>query len=402
MIQNIPEIKSINLLLQNSSIIEKDDISDYPYHIITFDFGRLAFIGNNQVKIYVEESENLYYKIKEISEYFSKKTFERHLFYELIPLLKKENRLATEKDLITFKSQFKNQKIENYKISREIYGVYFEKDKIILGDFSIFNTVKNKEIFNKFKKLCDDDEIPQFLIEVDISAKDIIKANEIASLKFEQFENIIAFIVGDLYRKKNVKILNKIDTSSAQIFISSTKKISHQKNSNYSLIIDLDDEYFINQQNGNDKIWELFSKNRTTDLEKRIKNTIEWSGKALKDDNKAKILIQFMFAIECTLHIQPKNNIINSSILSLISDNIAFLLFEDFEKRKMISLTFKDLYQKRSAIVHGSDKNVLFQDLNKALNLCKLIVKKLLTEEPYLNFSDSQKLGEYLTNQKFK
>ena len=337
MSKNTIEINSINLLVENCSIIDNGNINEVPNHLISISGGNLAFIGKKQLKIYSEECENLYYKIKDISEYFSQKTFERHLFHELIPLLKRENRIATQKDFTTFLNHFKNKKIENYQISREIYGVYFEKQNIILGNFLIINTVINKQIFDRFKQLCDDDEIPKFLIEVNVLAKDIIKANEIATLKFEQFENIIAFIVGDLSRKRNIKILSEIDTSAEKIFISSPGKITHKNNSNYSLIIDLDDEKINGQQNGNDTIWKLFSKDKNTDLEKRIKNTIEWSGKALRDDNKAKTLIQFMFAIECSLHIQPKNSIINSSILSLISDNIAFLLYDDFENRKMIS-----------------------------------------------------------------
>ncbi|GEM_PF-3269648 len=402
MTKKSPELSSINLLLENSSIIKNGVICEKPSKQFYLESGQLVFSGTKQYQIFNKESENLYYRIREISDFFSEKTFANYLFTEFIPIIKNENRVVLENDFNLLVTYFKNQKIKTYKISREIHGVYIEKDKIKLGDFIIFNTVKNKETLNKFRKLCDADEIPQFLIEIDIHAKDIDKAIEIANLKFEQFENIIAFIVGDLSRKKNIKIVNKIDTTSKKIFISSEKKISHRENSNYSLIIDLDEEYFINKQLGNDKIWKLFSTESSNDLEKRIKNSIEWAGKALKDENDAKVLIQFMFAIECALHIQPKNTIINSSILSLISDNIAFLLYDDFDNRKMISSTFKDLYQKRSDIVHGSSQNVKSQDLNKAFHLCKSIVKKLLTDETYLTFSTAEKLGEHLTNQKFK
>lgn len=402
MTKESPELHSIKLLVENSSIIKEGLVNEKPSKYFNSKFGKLVFSGIKQYRIYSEESENLYYKIKEISNFFSKKNFEKYLFTEFIPILKDENRIAVENDIKLFATYFKKQNIENYKISREIYGLDFKGLKITLGQFSIINSLLNKEIYDKFKKLCDEDEIPKYLIEVNIKAKDISKAKEIANLKFEQFENIIAFMVGDLSRKKNIKILNNLDTSSQQIFIISSNKIHHQQKQNYSLIIDIDDNYFIDNQNGNAKIWQLFSNDKTSDLEKRIINAIEWAGKALKDDNEAKVLIQFMFAIECALHIQPKNTIINSSILSLISDNIAFLLYDDFDNRKMISSTFKDLYQKRSDIVHGSSQNVKSQDLNKAFHLCKSIVKKLLTDETYLTFSTAEKLGEHLTNQKFK
>ena len=77
---------------------------------------------------------NLYYKIKDISEYFSQKTFERHLFHELIPLLKRENRIATQKDFTTFLNHFKNKKIEipeeflEYKIKDISYFIEYQTE----------------------------------------------------------------------------------------------------------------------------------------------------------------------------------------------------------------------------------------------------------------------------------
>ncbi|MEC5158108.1 hypothetical protein [Chryseobacterium sp. MP_3.2] len=119
----------------------------------------------------------------------------------------------------------------------------------------------------------------------------------------------------------------------------------------------MSEPYFLDIENGNNKVWELYSKLNNNKLEKRIKNAVEWTGKALKDENNAKALIQFIFAIECILHIDTKN-IINPSILSQISDNIAFLLSEDFDQRKIIASSFKDLYIKRSGIVHGSSQEI--------------------------------------------
>jgi len=149
------------------------------------------------------------------------------------------------------------------------------------------------------------------------------------------------------------------------------------------------------------KVYGIYSrKTKNSELEIRVKNSIEWIGKALKDSNNAKTLIQFMFAIESILHIE-KDKIINPSILSQISDNIAFLLSENVENRKKNAGVFKLLYNKRSGIVHGSKQSINDKDLHEALMLSKQIIKILLTTEPYKNFHNSKQLSEHLIDLKF-
>lgn len=395
------ELSSLKLILENSSMQEIETNLERPYKVFISKYGTLLFLGSHQCKIYEEETENLYFKIKPITDFYSKKTFENYLFTEFIPKLKLENRTANDKDLTTLIDYFKKKEIESFKVSREIYGVHFETERICLGDFVIYNTSLTEDIHKHFEKLSEINDLPKFLIEVKLEAKDVEKAIDDANQKFDQFENIVAFMVGDLSKKRNVKILSNIDTSTKEMFISTKSKIHRQLVTNYSLIIDLDDNYFTDRNKGHLEVWNLFSKQNETDLEKRIKNAVEWVGKGLKDVNESRIFIQFMFAIEAVLHIQPKS-IINPSILSQISDNIAFLLYDDAENRKMASAAFKELYQKRSGIVHGSSQRITTNDMNKALHLCKKIIKELLTKKQLSTISTSEQLSEYLINEKFK
>lgn len=334
-----------------------------------------------------------------VKECFSINTFSKKMV-EFIASIKIEDRIATKSDIDFIENYFKNSKFQKFKISREIYGIHFETGELKLGDYRLINIEYNPQFLKNFPQQFDDIELPQYLIEIDILTKDVEKAKEIANIRFEQFENIIAYMIGDLSRKKNVKILSKIDTTSNQIFIVSPTVVTHTEQLNYSIINGIDDDFFTDEKNGNKSVWNLFSQTKNSELEIRIKNSVEWIGKALKDSNNAKTLIQFMFAIESVLHIE-KDKIINPSILSQISDNIAFLLSESVENRKKNAGIFKLLYNKRSGIVHGSKQSINDKDLHEALMLCKQIIKILLTTEPYKNFHNSKQLSEYLIDLKF-
>lgn len=398
--KNISEkISSLNQLINNSVLEDKSSFREKPNISFVTKNGKISFNGSEQYKVFNIEINSLYSMFQTVKECFSINTFSKKMV-EFIASIKIEDRIATKSDIDFIENYFKNLEFQKFKISREIYGIHFETGELKLGDYRLINIEYNPQFLKNFPQQFDDIELPQYLIEIDILTKDVEKAKEIANIRFEQFENIIAYMIGDLSRKKNVKILSKIDTTSNQIFIVSPTVVTHTEQLNYSIINGIDDDFFTDEKNGNKSVWNLFSQTKNSELEIRIKNSVEWIGKALKDSNNAKTLIQFMFAIESVLHIE-KDKIINPSILSQISDNIAFLLSESVENRKKNAGIFKLLYNKRSGIVHGSKQSINDKDLHEALMLCKQIIKILLTTEPYKNFHNSKQLSEYLIDLKF-
>lgn len=398
--KNISEkISSLNQLINNSVLEDKSSFREKPNISFVTKNGKISFNGSEQYKVFNIEINSLYSMFQTVKECFSINTFSKKMV-EFIASIKIEDRIATKSDIDFIENYFKNLEFQKFKISREIYGIHFETGELKLGDYRLINIEYNPQFLKNFPQQFDDIELPQYLIEIDILTKDVEKAKEIANIRFEQFENIIAYMIGDLSRKKNVKILSKIDTTSNQIFIVSPTVVTHTEQLNYSIINGIDDDFFTDEKNGNKSVWNLFSQTKNSELEIRIKNSVEWIRKALKDSNNAKTLIQFMFAIESVLHIE-KDKIINPSILSQISDNIAFLLSESVENRKKNAGIFKLLYNKRSGIVHGSKQSINDKDLHEALMLCKQIIKILLTTEPYKNFHNSKQLSEYLIDLKF-
>lgn len=398
--ENIVEkISSLNQLINNSVLEDKSLLREKPYSSYNTKNGRISFNGREQNQVFNDEIYYLYSKIQTVNECFAISTFSKKIV-DFIASIKMEGRIATKSDIELIENYFKNLEFQKITVSREIYGIHFENGELKLGEYRLINNDYNSQFLKNFPQQWEDIEFPQYLIEIDILTKDVEKAKEIANIRFEQFENIIAYMIGDLSRKKNVKILSKIDTSSNQLFIVSPTAVTHTEQLNYSVINGIDDDFFTDEKNGNKNVWNLFSKTKNSELEIRIKNSIEWIGKALKDSNNAKTLIQFMFAIESILHIE-KDKIINPSILSQISDNIAFLLSENVENRKKNAGVFKLLYNKRSGIVHGSKQSINDKDLHEALMLSKQIIKILLTTEPYKNFNNSKQLSEHLIDLKF-
>ncbi|MGN6618300.1 MAG: hypothetical protein ACTHJ5_14090, partial [Ilyomonas sp.] len=122
---------------------------------------------------------------------------------------------------------------------------------------------------------------------------------------------------------------------------------------------------------------------------------------ALMEKDNAKSLFQFVIAIEGMLQIQEKA-FVTPSIVSQISESLAFIIEDDLEKRKAISKYFKDLYQKRSAIAHGGVKIIGKEDLKLALTICKQMIFSLTCIKPFNTFSNIQQLNDFLNDLKFK
>jgi len=80
---------------------------------------------------------------------------------------------------------------------------------------------------------------------------------------------------------------------------------------------------------------------------------------------------------------------------------IAFLLGENYEERIEYAAYIKDLYSKRSAIVHGGITHLNYILLHTANVLCHKIIRILLSEFPYKKFKTKKELCQYLSRLKY-
>lgn len=400
-------INIINELTDIAEIILRPfDNSPEPYKSFGIDKYNISFRGFDKVEIFQDGLGTIFNSNKDISETWTLKKFETDLV-NLIRVLKNENRLCNTTDIETLFDKFTKVEIQESEILYELYGAEMNLPKLVLGDFTIYDfDLSISELTERFPYLVHQDiyfshRKSKYLVGIKVKARDNDKAVEIANSLCEIFENVFSYMIADLKHERTVGIFNFRGWKTTSIVVCNQNSMGFQGKNSIFLPINIADPFFTNTSQGNDKIWTLITKKQKTEIEKRLLNAIEWIGKAVYDIDLSKSLVQFVFAIEGMLQ-QNEKAIITPSIVSQLSDWLAFIINDDLEQRKKISKYFKDIYQKRSAIAHGATKTIDIQDLAIALQISKLMIITFLTNKPFCDIKTMDELNKCITDLKFK
>ena len=123
-------------------------------------------------------------------------------------------------------------------------------------------------------------------------------------------------------------------------------------------------------------------------------NAIQWVGKGNKDINDVNIFIQYMIALE-TLTSGKEDTI------RVISERVAFIVSTDKESRIETYNLVKELYDKRSKIIHGSSENIDIKDIKDLQDIVNKVIKNLLTKEEFKDFETISDLNNWINEQKY-
>ncbi|MDF0719862.1 HEPN domain-containing protein [Kaistella sp. PBT33-4] len=395
----------INTLVKIASL-EFDRSKEKVYRVFTGFPIQIAFVGTDNYFSLRNTLDDLYNYNKEISNTISYKNFEKELI-KLVKYLITENRKSTNEDFQNIINRFLESPIIEHEVFHEIFGIILNIPEKNFGKFSIYNItlseeiLKNKYIFGSDYNRYFEDRKSDYFIGIKIKARDHLKAKEISFEICEYVENIFNYMIGDLKHLRMVGILNYRNWISREIITCNEKSINHSSESEIKLLIDIDDDHFLTSSNGNRQIWDLLNNENKTKIQERILKSIIWIGNGVYDTSSSKALLQFIFAIEGMLQYDLKS-FISPSIVSQLSESIAFILEDETEKRKEISKLFKKLYKERSSIAHGNQKTIELEDLTLAFQLSKMLIIKLLTKKPYCSFSTIDQLNDEITNLKFR
>ncbi|NEN25230.1 hypothetical protein G3O08_17170 [Cryomorpha ignava] len=400
-------IDAVNELWNISTKNVKNDYDiKQAYRCFGIGESNVSFEGFKTVAIYQDKLELLYSFNKEVERTISLKKFQA----SLIPLLRKlrdERKLCDDSIFKNFFEAFLKIEKEESEIFFQLYGVKMERDILELGDYTIYSYSNVKHLLYKknpdlLEGLFFGDRESDFYLGVKVISRDNIKSVEMADELAEIFENVMNYMVGDLSHIESVGVFNFrgwkntsriiCNNSSAGMRGISKKAFSHIK---------IEDPFFTDLDNGNDRIWTLISKSNKSEIEKRLLRSIEWIGKGVNEKDISKALVQFVFAIESMLK-YDENSLITPSIVSQFADWLAFILEDDVEERKGVAKYFKHIYGKRSAIVHGGTKTVVMGDVNLALEISKSMIVAFLVTKPFKGVKTIQELSELITNLKFK
>jgi len=319
--------------------------------------------------------------------------------------------------------------LEEWEIFRPLYGASFSSSEMLeLGCYKIYSIAKYQEHVQAIPNsdslldISSPDPKNHLVISIRVDAHDSAKAKVLADIKFHQFDNIIRYMLGNSHCFWDVAVFNYIGTYLLKnACLSSTGWESNHTIDGVVDIVELDgnfpvpfeemdqerfkdykfQQFFKNPHLGHEWIWNTLSKPKPTDLQGRLISAIEWTGKSLRDSDKSRAFVQLVFALESLFTFKEKGVLVSPGIASQISEFSAFILGSDYESRTQTEEAVKDIYAKRSGIVHGGNKHISEQDFREALSLVKKLISKMTTDPTLRDIPTSKDLNNWVKKQKY-
>jgi hypothetical protein len=374
----------------------------------SFGAGRrnLSFVGDRYIK-FQKAIEKLHNLERDVCEGWSIKTFENRVIY-LIQQLKHEKRKCSLTDVETFFIFFKSSAIKEFEIVYRLFGIELTGSENKLGEFTIYDyeAYKNlyydkldepgKHVFSLFEPK------GQYLLSIKVRARESVRAVEMGDILAGIFESAFNYMVADFSFRREAGIFKYKGWQSVDRLIRVDNLVSYQStNTNISLPINLRITSSKRSTDPNAKIWGLISKPNKSELDRKLLNCIESVGDAIREKDFSKSLVRLIFAIEGMLQ-HHNNEFIPPSIVNHIGDSLAFIISDKADKRKEVIKYFKDVYKKRSSVVHADSKIINGQDVVTAFELCNLMITRFLMIPPFCEMKTMKELHDYLSELKYR
>lgn len=313
------------------------------------------------------------YSIKGIADIITKRTIERNIEYEIAQVLEKPQKIHSAKNARAIVGKCLAD-CEEYTFYRIVDGLKLEDVSIQLGEVQIFNSDEmyiSDLLKVDFAELPEADKRRQLLNKVIIRCKvfgdkDIAKNKAIRKLR--ETLNIIRFLICIHYKGGSTDNSLKVNflaeayiAEENTVFIDNaghenwqfqvTNKILIPFEVNPKLIENLQDTDFF------PKLISLINKAEHTELEQAVLTSIYWIGEAQNDYSLTHTFIKYWSGIEALIYNPPDNK----GVTELVENGLATVLtyggfkLDPSRKIKDYDKQIKDLYEKRSLIVHRGE-----------------------------------------------
>lgn len=363
--------------------------SEEPLHAFGVGPESLVVRGADNLKIFNSAIKALYKSTTDLAHTITIKEFETRVV-AVVSLCKKSKHLPTEQTARDLIDGVLKEPRKKWTVVRPLYGASIGAlPELVLGPFTLFPTkslqTRIKATHTRRTPISGDffEKLPPTCVSCTVECSKGDRAQELSVADFERFELIIAYMIGVRDSTCSVSVLNVRHRHVAQSIAFATDDMTMGSQLVGPLHnVDLADPYFRSTDAGHERLWELLSEASHNEMEKRLVNAIEWTGRALLDADEAKAMIQFMLAVESLLQLDQRD-IIKPSIISQIAEAAAFILGRDCESRIHIERRVKELYSRRSAHVHAGSRHVERQDLFEALDLAKGLTHAFLVSPDY-------------------
>ena len=412
-------------LLDSFTYIDQSQYNEYVAKLNNREYCFVQFCINGNI-LCVHKSKEVQYRqsVKEIFLNLNKKTIDKiyeKLFFDRLHRFVSEYYVQEKKlnkdDIKEFYDYFSKLEENHFEVLSVLHGFELPQNinNIAIGNFIICNfQYINEDYLNRHPqyKFLSDSIAPDsrglidyfYVIHKNIIAYDNNKAIEIFQDKVEILINYLLYCIS-FKSKDNSKISYTKDFSDKKIFVITPDLIHSNFSRNditnpiYTITPDLFEIKYKNILLNNLKIINNLESDSLCEIEQKINGAINWIGQSLRNNDLAQSFLFLAMAMECLL--TYNEGFISPSITYQLAETCAFLCADTSEERIQIEKTVKDLYRKRSAIVHTGCTNIELQDYYNFISILKITIGKLLELIESSNIKKSNDLCKYIKQCKY-
>ncbi|XOB63872.1 hypothetical protein ACMC5R_07175 [Deferribacteres bacterium DY0037] len=363
-------------------------------------FHTYGFLESNGFKIAPEDKHEVHQVLRDsynsLSFFNSKVSFD-YFKKDIIEIIKDKlhsSSRVNDEDATLLVNKYKNLPIKTYVVYREIYGLELDQNPPKLGLFTIRNSstlitlLKQNKISLAPETSC--------VIEVTVEAAEPEKAQDEANVLFEQFDFVIRYLIGDT-KDLDIGITDFSVNRTFRSFVFckgipqaiADKGKGAIQDMTFSTIAKVTDESIMG-------LFEFIGNKHPSDIAKRILLAIQWISEAFKDSSNESAFLKSVVAME----ILCSNNL-ERSISSNLAEITALLVGENYETRLKIKKDIKNLYSKRSGIVHSGNKCIENDDLKLLWFYADYVIRQLLSFEKHGTFKSIQEIFDQIEELKY-
>jgi hypothetical protein len=294
--------------------------------------------------------------------------------------------------------------------ARPLRGAELRKGRPVqLGPFTVWQWPTHAHKYfpkEAAEDLKDDDDLnrekPVFVTLRGPRARESERAEELADIEFERFEDLLHFVLrraGDAY---DVGIFSFREDHWLRHFVhADDARASHgMTRGGARILVPLDGPFVTSATSGHARLWEIVGLETRTEMQNRIVTAAEWIGRARRDRHRGKAFAQCVFALEALLTYDD-GKLVSPGLTYRMTETCAYLLGDDPESRKSVDDAVREIYGVRSGIVHGGEKSVSAEKLELARELTAKVLTKLLTDPGLQAISKPRDLSDWVRDRKY-
>lgn len=281
-------------------------------------------------------------------------------------------------------SELRDRPITEYEIVREVTGIRFSRELHVLGPVTLYNHSNRSSVkCQKNGGSAIEGKILELLAKwpysagVRVQAREPRRAEERAEHIFHEFEEIGAYLLGrDSSRYIGIATRShKWDKD--YVCLAGQQSTYGYAVEDFSSEVDLDKRDDFIESKVSAFFFDLIGEKTSSGLKDALVRAAIWVGRANRDSNASKALVQYVFAMESLLTYQARQEVLGPSITHQIRESAAFLLTDGYEDRKKLIKTIGDIYSRRSAVAHGGTTRVEDQILNSAYVIANHLIARI-------------------------